>query len=121
MPSGDANTSEAAVRRIDALLSHIWVVRTFLKHSEEAEESIPLMEVVRELYDFCLAVGPSLTANDHAGYLHVVRKKLPRIRQAAEQFAAIQPEVSAHTNFKMAVTSLRTAVEDVSRVLAEAP
>lgn len=105
------------MHRIDALASHVWVVRTFVKHSEEAEESPELMEVVRELYDFCLALGPSLQAGDAEAYLKIVRKKLPRLERAAERFAELAPQVSAHTNFKMAVQSLATAVGDMARLM----
>jgi hypothetical protein len=105
-----------AMTRIDDQLSHVWVVRTFLKHSEEAEESDELMEVVRTLYDACLAVGPSWTAQDADGYLKTVRKKLGKLRDAAARFRQLQPHVSAHTNFKMAVQSLEAAVEEISRL-----
>ena len=114
-------TPDAAMRRIDALLSHVWVVRTFLKHSEEAEEDVELYEVVRELYDACLAVGPAWTQQDADAYLKVVRKKIGRLHRAAEQFVALQPRVSVHTNFKMAVSSLNTALADIDQVLASLP
>ena len=39
------------VKKLDDLLSHVWMVRTFLKHSEEAEEDDELLEVHRGLYD----------------------------------------------------------------------
>jgi hypothetical protein len=113
-----AMTNDAAMRRIDALLSHVWVVRTFLKHSEEAEEDPELYEVVRELYDACLAVGPAWTQQDAGAYLKVVRKKIGRLHRAAEQFTQLQPRVSVHTNFKMAVASLHTAIADIDQVLA---
>ena len=50
--------------RMDDLLSHVWVVRTFIKHSEEAEEEEGLLEVQRVLYDYMLALGPALKARD---------------------------------------------------------
>jgi hypothetical protein len=105
-----------AMRRVDALLSHVWMVRTFLKHSEEAEESDDLLEVIRDLYDACLAVGPAWDAQDPEAYRKVLQKKLSKLRAATARFAEIQPEVSAHTNFKMALRSLQTAVEDVANV-----
>lgn len=110
-------TPHEAMRRIDAQLSHVWVVRTFLKHSEEAEEDEELQEIVRVLYDYCLALGPAWTAQDAAEYLKLAHKKYSKLREAAETFARIQPEVSAHTNFKMAVASLRTAVEEIGSML----
>jgi hypothetical protein len=110
-------TPDDAMRRLDALLSHVWVVRTFVKHSEEAEDDEELMEVVRVLYDYCLSLGPAWNAQDAAEYLKLAHKKLARLRQATADFARLQPEVSVHTNFKMAVVSLQTAVDDIARVL----
>jgi hypothetical protein len=110
-------TPDDAMRRIDALLSHVWVVRTFVKHSEEAEDDEELMEIVRTLYDYCLSLGPAWNAQNAAEYLKLAQKKLAKLRQAAADFSRVQPEVSVHTNFKMAVTSLQTAVEDLAQVL----
>lgn len=110
-------TPDEAMHRIDALLSHVWVVRTFLKHSEEAEEDDELKEVVRELYDYCLSLGGAWKEKDSAAYLKQAKKKLSKLRAATEAFAEMQPEVSPHTNFIMAVMSLRTAVGDIGAIL----
>jgi hypothetical protein len=109
----------SAMRRIDDLLSHVWMVRTFLKHSEEIEEDDELAEVQRELYDFLLALGPTLNANDAEGYLKQARKKWSRFEKAALKFQEIQPEISLHTNFKMAARSLSVAVAAIRPLLAE--
>jgi hypothetical protein len=114
-------TADEAMHRIDALLSHIWMVRTFVKHSEEAEEDEELIEIVRVLYDYCLALGPAWNAKDAAEYLKLARKKIAKLQQATAEFAELQPQVSAHTNFKMAVTSLQTAVSEIAQILAAAP
>ena len=113
------SSDETKMRRIDALLSHVWMVRTFLKHSEEAEEDDEVCEVHRILYDYMLALGKPLSENDVDGYLKQARKKLSKLKRATELFREIQPEVSEHTNFKMAVQSLSTAVEQVDALLAE--
>lgn len=105
------------MRRIDAQLTHVWMVRTFLKHAEESEDDDAVMDVVRELYDYCLALGPAWKAQDAAEYLKLAGKKLARLRRASEEFARLQPEVSAHTNFQMAAASLQTAVAEVARLL----
>lgn len=107
-----------AMQRIDALLSHVWMVRTFLKHCEEGEEDERLYEVVRDLYDVCLSVGPAWEAQDSAAYLKMIAKKLPKLAAATDRFAELQPEISVHTNFKMAVHSLRTALEDIREAAA---
>lgn len=115
--TADPTTPDESMHRIDALLSHVWVVRTFLKHSEEAEEDDELKEVVRELYDYCLALGPAWKEKNAADYLKQAKKKLAKLRAATEAFAEMQPEVSPHTNFVMAVTSLRTAVADIGAIV----
>ncbi|MFM7074076.1 MAG: amidohydrolase [Planctomycetota bacterium] len=107
----------AAMRRIDDLLSHVWMVRTFIKHSEEIEEDDELAEVQRELYDFLLALGPTLNAGDSDGYLKQARKKWSRFEKAAEKFQEIQPEISLHTNFKMAARSLAVAITAIRPLL----
>jgi hypothetical protein len=110
-------TADEAMRRIDTLLAHVWMVRAFLKHSDEATEDEELCEVHRMLYDYMLALGEPLKANDAAAYLKQARKKYAKLKQATETFAQIQPEVSAHTNFQMAAQSLTAAVNEVAAVL----
>ncbi len=75
------------------------------------------MEIVRTLYDYSLSLGPAWNAQDAAEYLKLAHKKFVKLRQATAEFARVQPEVSVHTNYKMAVTSLETAVDDIGRVL----
>ncbi len=103
--------------RIDALLSHVWMVRTFLKHSEEAQEDEELCQIYRTLYDAMHALGGPWKEQDADAYLRVARKKLGKLQRAAEQFAAIQPDVSAHTNFQMGAASLTHAVGEISQAL----
>ena len=105
---------------VDAQLAHVWMVRAFLKHSDEAQEDDELAEVHRELYDYMLALGSPLKEGNAEEYLKLARKKLGKLKKAAEKFAEIQPQVSTHTNFQMAVASLTTAVGEVARMLEEA-
>ena len=102
---------------IDAQVAHVWMVRTFLKHSEEVKEDEELASVHRDLYDFMLALGPSLDAGDAASYLKLARKKLSLLKRATELFQSIQPEVSGHMNFKMAAQSLTLAVSEIARLI----
>ena len=106
-----------AMRRIDAQLAHVWMVRTFLKHSDEASEDEDLREVHRTLYDCMLALGPAWEQQDADAYLKQMRKKLPKLNKATELFTEIQAEISAHTNFQMAARSLRQAVAEVEQIL----
>lgn len=105
------------MQQIDTQLAHVWMVRAFLKHSDEAQEDDELAEVHRELYDFMLALGGPLQAGDEEEYLKLARKKLGKLQRATRQFAELQPEVSGHTNFKMAVASLQAAVGEVERLM----
>ncbi len=110
-------TPDETMRRLDDVLSHVWMVRTFLKHCEEAEEDDELRDVHRALYDYMLALGGPLNANDAAAYLKQAKKKLAKLRRAMELFLEIQPEISSHTNFQMAARSLSNAVDEVTRLL----
>ncbi|MCC6509369.1 MAG: amidohydrolase [Pirellulaceae bacterium] len=103
---------------IDAQVAHIWMVRTFLKHSDEVKDDEELASVHRDLYDFMLALGPSLDAGDAAGYLKMARKKLTILSKATELLISIQPEVSGHMNFRMAAQSLSLAVGQIKSLLS---
>jgi cob(I)alamin adenosyltransferase len=110
-------TDEQRVQKIDTLCSHVWMVRAFLKHCEEAEEDDELRDVQRALYDYMLALGAPLRDGDHAKYLKQAKKKLKKLRDADALFQEIQPEVSSHTNFQMAAVSLRIAVQGIGDLL----
>ena len=112
-PQTDANY----VEQIDVLLSHVWMIRAFLKHCEEAEEDDELRDVQRSLYDYMLALGGPLRDGDHAKYLKQAKKKLKKLRAADELFQEIQPEISSHTNFQMAAVSLKTAVQQIGDLI----
>ena len=109
----------AMMSEIDNWISHVWMVRTFLKHSDEATDDEELAEVHRGLYDFMLALGPSLDAGDAQRYLKIARKKIGKLRAVTADFVELQPEVSGHMNFKMAAKSLSLAVKQIDRLLQE--
>ena len=111
--------SSDLMHQLDVQLSHVWMVRTFLKHSDEAEDDDELALVHRRLYDFSLALGSHLSADDAEGYLRQANKKWRRLREANELFQEIQPEISNHTNFKMAAASLNKAVTDIGKLLGK--
>ena len=94
------------------------MVRTFIKHSEEVEDDPELNDVQRTLYDYMLALGTAWKAQDATAYLKQARKKLGKLRQATDDFTTLQPELSTHMNFQMAVTSLRHAVAAIEEILA---
>ncbi len=106
---------------IDHQVAHLWMVRTFLKHADESEDDEELREVVRDLYDFILAVGPVDESLDEAVYLKMAKKKLSKLRKATELYEEIQPEVSGHTNFVMAAKSLRLTLDAIAEAVARIP
>ena len=115
--TGIKRVNDDKLPELEAEFSHIWMVRTFLKHSEEAAEDEELREIHRDLYDAMHALGPALASGDAEAYLKQVQKKLRKLTRAAELFAEIQPEISGHTNFLMARQSLSSAVDRVQELL----
>jgi cob(I)alamin adenosyltransferase len=105
------------VRAIDTQITHVWMIRTFLKHADESQDDEDLRDIVRDLYDFILAVGPVDENTDTTLYLKMAKKKWSKLRKATELYEEIQPEVSGHTNFAMAARSLRTAVDQIGSIL----
>ena len=102
-------------RRCEGPLAHAWMVRTFVKHSEEAEDFPELMGVARSVFDLSMALESR--AADEAAFRKMLSKKLPKLRKAAEQFAEDAPAASTHTNFQQAVVSIRAAVETLAAEL----
>lgn len=91
------------------------MVRTFVKHSEEVESFPELMQLVRTVFDVSRALETRL--EDPPAYLHMLRKKLGRLRAAAEQFRADAPEASGHMNYRQAVISMDACVDDLASLL----
>jgi len=111
-------TPEEAVARLNTILAHAWMIRTFLKHAEEIQESEAMLEVPRTLYDSIRAVEPAFERRDFADYLRRLKGKLPKIRRAADFFAAHFQEFSPHTNFAMAAASLSGVVRQMEEIFA---
>lgn len=98
-------------------LAHAWVVRAFVRHSDEAEDFPEITEVGRAVFDLTRAL--ETRAEDPAGYFRMLRKKLGKFKQAAEEFAGEAPTVSTHTNFQQAVVSIRATAEQLEKLLEE--
>ena len=109
---------EEAVERLNVILAHLWMVRTFLKHAPEIEEDEELLDVPRTLFDAVRAVEPARERGDWAEYLRRLHGKLPKIRRAAELLHREHKRVSAHTSFEMAATSLTGAVKQMEEIFA---
>ena len=112
-------TPQDAVTRLNTILAHAWMVRTFLKHADEIQEDEGMLDVPRTLYDSIRAVEPAFERGDHADYLRRLKGKLPKIRRVAEHFRDHFKEFSPHTNFEMASMSLLGVVREMEEVFEE--
>lgn len=109
-------TPQEIVRRCQVVMAHAWMVRTFVKHSEEVEDFPELHQIVRVVFDLSRSLEPR--ADDPAAYLHMLRKKLGKLRVAAEQFRTDAAAASSHTNFQQASASILGCVEQLEELLA---
>jgi hypothetical protein len=105
-----------AVERLNVVLAHLWMIRTFTKHADEVVEDEELVEIPRLLYDSIRAVEPAMQAGDTASFLRRLKGKLPKLRKGAELFANKYKQVSAHTNFEMASIALSGAVRQMEEI-----
>ena len=108
-------TAADAVRKCQMIMAHAWMVRTFIKHSDEVEDFPELMGIVRAVFDTARALETRV--EDPPAYLHMLRKKLGKLRKAAEQYAADAPLASGHTNFQQAVISMNACVLALQQIL----
>ena len=113
----DAQSLDDIVRRCDEVMSHAWMVRTFVKHSDEVEQFPELMGIVRSVFDLSRAVETRV--DDPAEYFKMLDKKLGELRRAADQFAVDAPQASTHTNFAQAVISIQASVRELEELLSE--
>ena len=99
-------------------MAHAWMVRTFVKHSDEVEEFPELMGIARTVFDMSRALETRL--GDPPAYLHMLRKKIGKLRAAADRFRSDAPEASSHTNFQQAVISIDACVAELATLLTAA-
>ncbi|MBM82244.1 MAG: amidohydrolase [Planctomycetaceae bacterium] len=109
-------TQTEVVERCKKVMAHAWMVRTFIKHSEEAEDFPELMGIVRGVFDTARALDSR--GDDPAGYLHMLRKKISKLRKATEQFRTDALNASAHMNFEQSVISIEACVEELEYLLS---
>jgi hypothetical protein len=111
-------TPADAVARLNTVLAHAWMVRTFLKHADEIQSDEGMLDVPRTLYDSIRAVEPAFQRGDHADFLRRLKGKLPKLRRVADHFAAHFKAFSPHTNFEMAAASLSGVVRQMEEIFA---
>lgn len=108
-------TLNEIVDRCQTVMAHAWMVRTFVKHSEEAEDFPELMGLARAVFDTSRALETRV--EDPAAYLKMLTKKIGKLRAAAEEFRQDAPKASAHTNFQQAVISIDACVAELTGLL----
>jgi hypothetical protein len=111
-------TGEEAMERVNALMAHAWMVRTFLKHADEIQDDEELLSVPRTIFDCVRAVEPAYQRKDAKEYLLRAGGKLTKLRRVAQLFEREYRRVSDHTNFQMAALSLTACVRHMEEVLA---
>lgn len=111
-------TPAEAVTRLNTVLAHAWMIRTFLKHADEIQADEGMLDVPRTLYDSIRAVEPAFQRDDPADFLRRLKGKLPKLRRAADHFSAHFKEFSPHTNFEMAAASLLGVVRHMEEIFA---
>ena len=111
-------TPEEAMERLNTVLAHAWMVRTFLKHSEEISDDAEMLEVHRMIFDYCRVVEPAYERKDAKEYLHRIKGKLPKLRKQSEFFSANYRRITDHTNFQMAAVALTGCVQRIEEIIA---
>lgn len=111
-------TPDEAVARCNVVLAHAWMVRTFLKHADEIQDSPDMLDVPRTLYDAIRAVEPARERGDVPEFLRRLRGKVGKLRRVAHYFRDHHKEYSPHTNFEMAAASLVGVVHSLDEIFA---
>lgn len=110
-------TKQELVATFQKTMAHAWMVRTFIKHCDEVDDYPELMGIVRAVFDMSRAIESK--ADEPDVYFRFVRKKLGKLRKAAEQFKDDAWKASTHTNFQQAVMSVIYATEQMEGLLSE--
>ena len=114
-------TLEEAAVRVDTVMAHAWMVRTFLKHAEEIAENDEFLDVPRTIFDCIRAVEPARQRGDLPEFVHRLRGKISKLRKAATFFAANYRQITDHTNWQMAALSLTGVVGQLEEIVAQVP
>ena len=109
----------AWVTECQQVLAHAWMVRTFIKHSEEVEDFPELMGIVRSVFDTSRALETRI--QDPAAYQKMLTKKIGKLKTATAEFARQAPIASTHTNFQQAVISMQACCQRLEYLLQNMP
>ena len=110
-----SETLEQLVERAEMVMSHAWVVRAFVRHSDEAEDFVELGQIGRAIFDLSIALETRV--DDPPAYFKMLEKKLGKFKQAVDQFSIDAPQASAHMNFVQAVRSIRGCAAELTELL----
>ena len=116
-PDNNRQILQKIVDRCEQVMAHAWMVRTFVKHSDEVEDFPELMGIARTIFDISRAL--ETCRNDPARYLKMLRKKIPKLNRASLAFEKDAPLASTHTNFQQAVCSIKACCEQLQQYLDE--
>lgn len=108
-------THAQIVDRCQTIMAHAWMVRTFIKHSEEIDDFPELMGIVRAVFDTSRALETRV--DDPDAYLKMLAKKIGKLGKAVEQFRIDAYEASTHTNFQQAVVSIEACAAELKHLL----
>ncbi len=106
------------VERSQKVMAHGWMIRTFIKHCDEVEDFPELNEMARTIFDVFRAVETQI--EDPVNYFRTVRKKIAKLRSAAEQFEKDAWHASTHTNFQQCAVAAKFLGEQLQELLTEA-
>jgi hypothetical protein len=109
---------KSLVSRSQKVMAHGWMIRTFIKHSDEVEDYPELNEMARTIFDVFRAVETQV--EDPQSYFKTVRKKLAKLSAAAEQFEKDAWHASTHTNFQQAAIAAKFLGEQLLELVVEA-
>ena len=109
---------QAYVVHCQEQMAHAWVVRAFLRHSDEIEDFDELTLICRAIFDISRALETRV--DDPMGYFKMLNKKLGKYRVAIEEFARHVPEISTHTNFAQSVISMQAGLRELQSTLENA-
>jgi hypothetical protein len=112
---------QEAMERINIILAHAWMVRTFLKHASDVEDDAQMLAVQRTIVAYARVLEPSYERMDADEYLRRAAMKLPKLRRVAAYLANEYCGVSDHPNFEMAARSLSGCVQAIEELLAAVP
>jgi hypothetical protein len=115
IPQESAEKLQILVTRSQKIMAHAWMIRTFIKHSDEVEDFPELNEMARTIFDAFRAVETQV--DDPISYFRTIRKKIGKLKSAAEQFEKDAWHASTHTNFQQAAIAAKFLSEQLAELL----